>query len=414
MNRPVMPPDIDVHSPSAQADEATLYRNFAFLRRNMPVAWVDREPYRPFWAVVRSEDIKFVEKHHDAFLNAPRLTLLPKAIEDATLQKFGSRVGPVRTLLHMDPPDHTKYREITAGWLIGPGLRKLAPLIDTIADQFVQRMKDAGGECDFATDIAVWYPLEVITAVLGAPREDAPYILKMTQALLAQGDPTLQQDGDYGMKAFFEFSTYLGKMLEERRANPREDLTSVIANARVDGNPIGMIESLSYILLAITAGHDTTSAATAGGLYGFITHPGEMQKLRDNPKIMRNASNEISRWVAPVRHFVRTAARDVRVGDVTVAEGESVALFYQAGSRDETVYDEPDAFRIDRDNSGHVAFGFGIHSCAGRQLALLELDAFFSRLIPQLKSIELAGEPTVIASNVVGGFLHLPVRYSFH
>lgn len=410
---PRLPDDIDIFSPAAYGDEARLHTDFARLRRDMPIAWVDREPYRPFWTVVCNEDIKLIEKNHDIFVSAPRLTLIPKAIEEATLRMFGSRTGGSRTILDMDEPDHTKYRDVSARWFIGSGLRKLTPQIEAIADSFIEKMKSMDGRCDFASDIAVWYPLEVITSILGAPREDGPYILRMTQALLAAGDPDLQKEGDYGMAAYGEFMTYLGKMLAERQANPTDDLTSAIANARIDDNPIGMVEALSYVMVAITAGHDTTSAALAGGMYGFITHPQEMDKLSANPELMRNASNEICRWVSPVRHFIRTATEDFTLRDVTIRAGDAVALFFPSGNRDEALFEDADAFRIDRDPSGHVAFGYGIHACVGRQLALFELDAFFSRLIPRLKRIELAGEPKVIASNLVGGFRSLPVRYEF-
>lgn len=410
---PCLPEDIDIFSPAAYADEARLYADFARLRRDMPVAWVEREPYRPFWTVVRNEDIKLIEKNHPIFLSAPRLTLIPQAIEEATLRMFGSRTGASRTILDMDEPDHAKYRDVSARWFIGSGLRKLTPQIEAIADSFIEKMQGMGGHCDFASDIAVWYPLEVITSILGAPREDGPYILRMTQALLAAGDPELQKDGDYGMAAYGEFMEYLGRMLAERQARPTDDLTSAIANARIDDNPIGMVEALSYVMVAITAGHDTTSAALAGGMYGFVTHPQEMDKLRANPDLMRNASNEICRWVSPVRHFMRTASEDFVLRDVTIRAGDAVALFFPSGNRDEALFENAGAFCVDRDPSGQIAFGYGVHACVGRQLALFELDAFFSRLIPKLKQIELAGEPKLIASNLVGGFRSLPVRYEF-
>lgn len=406
-----LPDDIDVFSPEAYADEAGLYRQLAHLRRNLPLSWVDRAPYRPFWLVTRNEDIKLIEKNHGIFLSAPRLTLIPEAMEAATLARYGSRTGGSRTILDMDEPEHSQYRNIAARWFIGSGLRELTPGIDAIAEKYVNRMIGMDGECDFASDIAVWYPLEVIASILGAPLEDAPYILRMTQALLAAGDPELQQDGDYGAAAFEDFAGYLGKMLAERRACPTGDLTSAIANASIDGNPIGMIEALSYVLVAITAGHDTTSAALAGGMLGFATHPEEMIKLVANPGLLRNTSNEICRWVSPIHHFMRTASEDFRLRDVTLRAGDAVALIYPSGNRDEAVFEEPDRFLIDRDTSGHVAFGYGVHACIGRQLALFELDAFFGKLIPRLSSLELAATPVPIASNFVGGYRRLPIRY---
>lgn len=408
------PADMDVFTPDAHGDEARLHRDFAWLRRNMPLAWVDREPYRPFWTVVRNDDIKLIEKNHEVFVSAPRLTLLPKEVEQATLRMFGSRTGGSRTILDMDEPDHSKYRDVSARWFIGSGLRRLTLRVEAIADSFVEKMKDMDGECDFAADIAVWYPLQVIASILGVPPEDAPYILRMTQALLAAGDPELQKDGDYGLRAHDEFMEYLGRMIAERRARPTEDLTSAIANAAIDGEPMGMVEALSYVMVAITAGHDTTSAALAGGMHAFITHPGEMAKLVRQPDLVRNASNEICRWVSPVRHFMRTALRDLAIRDVTIRAGDAVALLFPSGNRDEAVFENADVFLVDRDTSGHVAFGYGVHACVGRQLALLELDAFFGRLSARLDYAELAGPPRAIASNLVGGYRQLPISYRFH
>lgn len=409
-----LPEPFDVFSPVAYADEDALHRQLAQLRRELPLAWVDREPYRPFWIATLNEDIKLIEKTHEIFLSAPRLTLIPREIEEATLARQGSRTGLARTLLDMDEPEHTKYRNISARWFIGGGLKSLTPRIEAIAEKYAQRLLEHGGECDFANDIAVWYPLEVIASILGAPLEDAPYILRMTQALLAAGDPELQQEGDYGKAAFEEFAGYLGKLLAERRARPTDDLTSVIANAEIDGSPMGMIEALSYLLITITAGHDTTAGALTGGMRAFALFPEERAKLVTNPELMRNASNEICRWVTPVRHFMRTANEDFKLRDVTISAGDAVALIYPSGNRDERIFEHPEKFLVDRNTSGHVAFGYGAHACIGRQLALLELDAFFSRVIPRLASLEIVGTPAPIVSNLVGGYRHLPIRYELH
>lgn len=413
MTRPALPNDIDVFSPAIYADEPRLYREFARLRREMPLAWVDREPYRPFWSVVRSADIKAIEKDHEAFINAPRLTLLPKRIEAITLEMYGSRTAGVRAIIDMDEPDHRKYREVASRWFIGAGLRELLPRIDQLAERFIGEMAAKGGECDFATDIAVWYPLYVIASMLGVPESEAPYILRMTQELLAAQDPDLQRSDQYGADTYVEFTEYLGRLLADRRAHPGEDLASVIANAQIDGASMAMVEALSYYLIAITAGHDTTSAAISGGLYGFMHNPAEMDRLRRQPELLRSASNEICRWITPVKHFMRTATRDFELHGQTIRAGESVALFFPSGNRDETAFPDPDAFRIDRNTEGHVAFGYGVHACVGRQLALAEMDAFFGKLIPRLTHLEPAGEARLIQSNVVGGYKNLPIRYRF-
>ena len=139
-NRPGLPADIDIFSPPRYADEASLFRDFAYLRQYLPLAWVEREPYQPFWTVVRSADIKAIEKDHETFINAPRLTLLPKQVEAATIQAYGTRTAGVRAIIDMDLPDHRKYRDVASRWFIGAGLRKLMPRVDQLAERFIDEM----------------------------------------------------------------------------------------------------------------------------------------------------------------------------------------------------------------------------------------------------------------------------------
>lgn len=411
MSVPVLPSEIDITSPAAYLDERRLQADFSQLRNEMPIAWVDREPYRPFWSVVRNADIKLIEKNHEVFINEPRLTLQTRKAEAASAAMFGGRRYGVRTILDMDPPDHRKYRDISQRWFVGAGLKKLLDRVDAIAGRFVDKMAAQGGECDFASDVAMWYPLHVILSLLGLPEEDAPHLLRLTQNLLAASDPDLQRSDLGGTDVIPEFFEYLGRLLAEKRAHPGDDLASAIATAEVDGKPMDALEAMSYYLIMVTAGHDTTSGSISGGMHALIQNPAEMDKLRADPTLMRNASGEICRWVSPVKHFMRTATTDFVLHDATIRAGDSVALFYISGNRDEICFDDPFAFRVDRKVEGHVAFGFGIHSCVGRQLALAEMDAFFGKLIPRLRHVEFGGDPKLIQSNIMSGYKSLPIHY---
>ncbi|MCG3168947.1 MAG: Cytochrome P450-terp [Pseudomonadales bacterium] len=411
MATPILPPEIDISSPEAYLDEERICADFSRLRREMPVAWVDREPYRPYWAVVRNADIKSIEKNPEVFINEPRLTLQTRKAEAASARMFGGRRYGIRTILDMDPPDHRKYRDISQRWFVGAGLKKLLERVDAIAGRFVDKMAEQGGECDFASEVAMWYPLHVILSLLGLPEEDAPHLLKLTQNLLAASDPDLQRSDLGGTDVIPEFLDYLGRLLAEKRAHPGDDLASAIATATVDGAPMDPLEAMSYYLIMVTAGHDTTSGAITGGLHALVRHPAEMDKLRADPTLMRNASGEMCRWVSPVKHFMRTATQDIDLHDASIKAGDGVALFYASANRDEACFDDPFAFRVDRKVEGHLAFGFGIHSCVGRQLALAEMDAFFGRLIPRLRHVEFAGDPKLIQSNIMSGYKSLPVRY---
>jgi hypothetical protein len=205
---------------------------------------------------------------------------------------------------------------------------------------------------------------------------------------------------------------YFNGVTTSRREHPTEDLASAIANARVDGEPLSDLETVSYYLIIATAGHDTTSATISGGLDALIDNPDQLGRLRDDLGLMPTATEEMIRWVTPVKHFMRTAASDTVVRGTPIAAGESVLLSYVSANRDEDVFDDPFRFDVGREPNKHVAFGYGVHFCMGAALARMEINSFFSELLPRLKSIELSGDPELTATTFVGGLKHLPVRYS--
>jgi cytochrome P450 len=197
----------------------------------------------------------------------------------------------------------------------------------------------------------------------------------------------------------------------DRRKSPKDDVASVIANGMVDGQPIGDREAMSYYIIVATAGHDTTSSATAGGLLQLIKNPDQMAKLKSDLSLTPNAVEEMIRWITPVKHFMRTAMKDHTIRGKTIKEGDGLCMFYWSGNRDEEAFNEPFKFKVDRQNIRHVAFGYGVHLCLGMHLARMEIKALFNELLPRLKSIELNGEPKNTRANFVSGLKTLPVRY---
>jgi cytochrome P450 len=293
-------------------------------------------------------------------------------------------------------------------------MRALKVRIDELAKRFVDSMAESGGECDFVQEVAVNYPLYVIMSLLGLPESDFPRLLKYTQELFGNDDAELQRgtSKEEQMVALLDMFGYFTALTASRRADPTEDLASAIANATIDGEPLSDIDTVSYYVIIATAGHDTTSAVISGGLQALIEHPDQLERLRDNPTLMPLASEEMIRWVTPVKEFMRTAREDTTVRGVPIAAGESVLLSYASANRDEEVFDDPFRFDVGRDPNRHNAFGYGVHFCLGAALARMEVNSFFSELVPRLKSIELAGDPAHIATIFVGGLKHLPIRYS--
>jgi cytochrome P450 len=185
-----------------------------------------------------------------------------------------------------------------------------------------------------------------------------------------------------------------------------------VANGRINGEELTMLQTISYYVIAATAGHDTTASAIAGGLQALIENPDQMELLRNDPSLVTTAADEIIRWVTPVKHFMRTATEDYAIGGVTIKKGESVLLSYPSANRDETVFENPNKFDITRSPNKHLSFGFGVHYCLGAMLARMEIKAVLTELIPRLKSVQLAGEPSLMKTTFVGGLKHLPITYT--
>lgn len=394
--------------PTAYADEKRLHTALTALRSQQPVARVEVPAYKPFWAITRHADIMAVERAGNVFTNWPRPVLMP-----AESDEMQAATG-IRTLIHMDDPQHKVVRAIAADWFSPKSMTAMGDRIEVLAEQYVDRMRDLGGECDFVREVAVNFPLYVIMSLLGVPESDFPLMLKLTQELVGSDDDELKRSApqDETMNSLLEMFAYFQTLTESRRANPTDDLASAIANATIDGEPLSDIDTMSYYAIIATAGHDTTSSSISGGLNALIEHPDQLGLLRNDLGLLPKATEEIIRWVTPVKAFMRTAAEEATVNGVTIPAGDSLLLSYVSGNRDEDAFDEPFRFDIQRMPNKHVAFGFGVHFCLGAGLARMEIGKFFAELLPRLKSIELAGEPELTATTFVGGLKHLPIRYS--
>jgi cytochrome P450 len=411
-----------VVSPAVHADEARIHALFSELRRTSPVHWTQPADYRPFWALTRHADIMEVSRKNDIFINSRRLNLMTRA-QEATAKRAAGKSGGkydrmYRTVAHMDNPDHREYRRVTAEWFMGPGVRKFEAAVAALAEESLDHIASFGGEpFDFATEVANLFPLRVIMSILGVPREDQPLMLRLTQQFFGADDADLGGAGAHDgantgqhFDLLGQFFDYFTAMAADRRKAPRDDLATVIACGRPYDGPMGDLETASYYAVIATAGHDTTAAATAGGLLALLENPDQWQKLRSDPEKTRSAVEETLRWVSPVKHFLRTAREDYRLGDTTIAAGDGVALFYPSANRDDAVFADPFRFDIERSPNKHLAFGFGGHMCLGLSLARLELTTFLRAFARRVDSIEPAGDVQRIHANLVGGFKALPVR----
>jgi len=399
---------------TAYADLDRWHAAAARLREHDPLPLVEVEGFVPFRAVTRHADLAEVERSHALFWNTRDSVLLPRA----EIERSRALGIDIKTLIHMDGAEHRAYRLVTNDWFKPSNLRRqVGATLPVLARRFVDRMLEHDGECDFVRDVALYYPLHVILSILGVPETDEPRMLELTQRIFGGEDPDVggregEDPAEVMMQALAEMAMYFHGITMDRRAHPTSDIASTVANGTIEGEPLGDLETAGYYAIIATAGHDTTSSSLAGGLEALIRHPEQLRALRDDPARIPNAVNEIIRWVTPVRHFMRQAQDDYRLGDVDLHVGDWLLMSYLSANRDEAVFDEPMRFDIGRANADeHLAFGIGVHFCLGAHLARMELEAFLRELLPRLEHVELAGEPESMATTFVGGPKRMRIRY---
>ena len=394
---------------------------YAWLRANNPLGVAEPEGFDPFWVVTRHADILEISRQNDLFHNGDLATTIVDRAADERVRKLtGGSPHLVRSLVQMDPPDHPKYRALTQAWFMPQNIRKLETRIREIARGAVERMVATGGECEFVHTVALGYPLHVVMEILGVPETDEPRMLMLTQELFGAADPELGRAAsetlpDEGLgpiqQVVADFYQYFAKISADRRAHPTEDLATVIANSRIDGEPISEFEAMGYYTIVATAGHDTTSSTTAGALWALCDNPDQFDWVRQDLSRVPGLIEEAIRWTTPVKTFMRSATADAEVGGQAIAKGDWLMLCYASGNRDEAVFEEPNRFRADRTPNRQLAFGYGAHLCLGQHLARMEMRILYEELLPRIKSIRLAGEPKMSQAVFVNGPKTLPVRF---
>jgi cytochrome P450 len=401
-----------VISPDGHADDAGLQAAFKLLRDRAPVLWVETPGVRPFWLLSRHADIAAVERKGAPFAAAPRSFLSSEVAEDR-LRRILGKPYVLRGLLQMDDPDHTGFRAIAQPSLTPAALAALEPWLAGWADHIVERLAGRTEPFDFTKEIAVPFSIRTIMRLLGLPEGDDDLIVKLSWGLVGPEDPVRRladQPTEAICRAGLGFRAYFDPVAADRRSCPRHDLSSVIANAQVNGQPVAEYERFSYYTMIATGGHDTIAFCLSGGVHALAEHPDQLVQLRDEPSLIETAVEEMLRWTTPGRHIMRTATDDVELGGKTIRAGEAVALFFNSANRDEAVFADADRFRIDRRPNPHLAFGLGQHHCIGAHLARREMRALLKALLPRLESIELAAPPRRTCSTMVTGIASLPIR----
>lgn len=402
---------LDIIGEDTYAANGYPHEAWTLLRRVAPVYRYERPGILPFWAITRHDDIIHISKQPELFLNAPRLAVFPEFESTADEEDLFAR-----HLLNMDPPEHGQYRRLVSQRFTPRAVEELRPSVERISAEILDRLADRAreGEADFVTEVSARLPLAVLADLLGVPRADWELMFRWTNEIIGATDPEYQQgrsSEETGEQARLALFSYFWEMVEERRRQPRNDIVSILANARLGDDFVPQFELLSFYFLLVVAGNETTRNAMTGGLLALIENPDELRRLQQKPELTDSAVEEIVRWTTPVIQFCRTASRDTELRGQQIHAGDNLTLFYASANRDESVFGDPFRFRIDRNPNPHLAFGIGEHFCLGANLARLELRVVFRQLAERLEQAELAGSIARLRSSFVGGIKSMPIRY---
>ena len=381
------------------------YELFARLRRESPVHRHAEQGGPGFWAVTRYDDVVEVSRDSATWSSYAGGTMIADATPE---QLFVVR----QMMLNMDPPQHTKLRALINKGFTPRMVTHLHGRIGELARAIVDRVAPQGA-CDFVTEVAGELPSYVIAELMGIPLDDGRELYRLTERMhTADRSP---EGIASGTQAIFEMLSYANGIRAAKRERPANDIASTLLAAEVDGEKLTDLEFDMFFLLLINAGGDTTRNLVAGGMLELLRRPDVLRSLRDEPRLLPGAIEEMLRFCSPVVHFRRTATRDVVLGGQPIAAGEKVVVFYASANRDETVFSDPDAFDIGRSPNEHVAFGGGgVHYCLGANLARVEIRAMFSEVLSRLHDMELAGPVERLRSNFINGPRHMPVRFRAH
>jgi len=365
-----------------------------WLREHGPVHWNEAGNV---WGITKYDDVKWVSKHPDLFSSAGGIR--PDS-------------GPTGMMIEQDDPVHWQRRKLVNKGFTPQQVRAQETKVRSVVDRLIDQVID-DGQCDFVTDVAAWLPLVMIGDALGFSEADHPTLLKWSDDLMrGLGSEDLEKLTAM-TDAFVGYSQYMGDVIADRRATPRDDLTSLLVHAEVDGDRFDDDTLVSETLLILIGGDETTRHVITGGLYQLLADREQWERLRADRSLLPGAVEEMLRWVSPIKNMARTATQDVDLRGETIHEGQKVLLLYPSANRDEEHFADPFRFDITRAPNEHVAFGFGAHFCLGNSLARLELQVMFEQLLERLPDIHLsdAAEPEHRPANFVSGYETMKVAW---
>jgi cytochrome P450 len=382
-----------LHSPDFYAGDP--YPAYRELRATSPVCWND---VTKFWALLKYEDVRFVSSNPALFSSAKGITIpdpeMPSPVQEGNL-------------IFSDPPRHRQLRKLINAGFTRRQVAHLEPKIREIVRGILDGL-EPGSVHEFAEEIAAPLPTRLIAELIGAPPDDWEQFRAWSDAATGTADPEIELDSFVAMGQLYE---YFQKLIATRRAEPRDDLLSVLAEAEIDEHRLTDEDLLNFSFLLLVAGNETTRNLIALGTLALIAHPNQCRLLVDDHALIPGAVEEMLRWNSPVVHMARTTTTDIEIRGQLIAEGDTVVMLYGSANRDEDVFGaDSEQFKVTRHPNPHIAFGCGEHSCVGAQLARLEASVLFDELLRRFPKLELVGEVDRMRATMVPGVKRMPVR----
>jgi len=399
------------------------HRIFSRLRREEPIAWCPEPWGGPgFWSITRYDDIQAISKRPDVFSSDGRLggITLPSpemiaARQGLTVEQLVERRGQLsqfeggRSMITMDPPEHTRHRRVVAPGFTPHKLDALTPRIRERACAILGALQSES-ECEFVSSVAAELPIQMLAELFDIPQENRHKLFHWSNIIIGGDDPDINVSREHVTQAMMELAMYAMQLYEERKANPGNDLVSMLVSSEIEGEPISIPDYLSAFVLLVVAGNETTRNSISGGTLALSQFPLEKRKLLDDPSLIPQAVDEIIRWVHPVIYMRRSAKADYQLGDTTIRRGDKVALWYMSGNRDEEKWADPFTFDVSRDGPRHLSFGYGQHLCIGWRLAEIQLTVLLEELLARFPDIEVTGEAKRMRTNFLNSIKTMPVR----
>ena len=391
---------------------------FETLRREDPVRFFEEMDYegsplppgRGYWALTKHAHVLEASRTPDVYSSASGATAITD-LPPEMLEFFGG-------MINMDDPRHARQRRIVSRGFTPKSLARLETQVDQRARAVVDRVIEKG-ECDFVSDIAAPLPLEIICDMMGIPDSQTQFVFECTNVILGLGDPDFVASDDNPLEASMRAGSGLIQLMQEmaaeRRAQPREDMTSaLIRAAEGDDDSLTDRELASFFILLAVAGNETTRNAISHGMKALCDYPDERRRwAADFEAIAPTAVDEIVRWASPVIYMRRTVTRDTEIGGKTLRQGDKVALWYNSANRDEDAFEDPFRFDVTRTPNEHVGFGGpGPHFCLGANLARREIRVMFREIFRRLPDLEITGPPERLLSNFIHGIKRMPCTFT--